>query len=138
MFPSTRPLTITSRASTSAFTTPLGPMVNVPLERFSFPSTCPSTYKSSLPVTSPLIFIPWLIDALERAALVDGVLAAGCVFIFGVATELAIGVTPAGATGAGVASAAPGGLESSLRHIETPQARVFLQVASRLEGGCDS
>src|SRR5271154_6673859 len=108
MFPSTRPLTITSRASTSAFTTPLGPMVKVPLERFSLPSTCPSTYKSSLPVTSPLIFIPWLIEAPERGAFVGGgVLAAGCVLIFGAAGELAIGVTPAGAAGTGDASAAP-------------------------------
>jgi hypothetical protein len=31
--------------------------------RLSFPSTTPSTKRSSLPVTSPLILIPWLMHA---------------------------------------------------------------------------
>src|SRR5437879_12420979 len=57
---------MTSRAYTSAFTVPFGPIVRLPFVKFSFPSTKPSTNKSSLPVTSPLIRIPWLIHAAER------------------------------------------------------------------------
>jgi len=34
--------------------------------RLSFPSTTPSTKRSSLPVTSPLILIPWLMHAATR------------------------------------------------------------------------
>src|SRR5216683_4183629 len=69
-FPSIFPRTITSRASTSAFTCPFGPTVRQLLVvRLSFPSTTPSTKRSSLPVTSPLILIPWLMHAAAR----DGV-----------------------------------------------------------------
>src|SRR5450432_657347 len=59
-----RPRTMTSRATTSALTIPLGPMVKLPLARLSLPSTNPSTKRSSLPVTSPLIRIPWLMEAV--------------------------------------------------------------------------
>src|SRR5258708_5021714 len=66
-FPSILPRTITSRALTSAFTCPLGPTVRQLLVvRLSFPSTTPSTKRSSLPVSSPLIFIPWLMHAAAR------------------------------------------------------------------------
>ena len=66
-FPSILPRTITSRALTSAFTCPLGPTVRQLLVvRLSFPSTTPSTNRSSLPVSSPLIFIPWLMHAAAR------------------------------------------------------------------------
>src|SRR5258708_28297573 len=55
---------MTSRAITSAFTLPFGPMVKqLFVVRLSFPSTTPSTKRSSLPVTSPLILIPWLMHA---------------------------------------------------------------------------
>src|SRR5258707_2153376 len=55
---------MTSRATTSAFTLPFGPMVRqLFVVRLSFPSTTPSTKRSSLPVTSPLILIPWLMHA---------------------------------------------------------------------------
>src|SRR5258706_12339653 len=58
---------MTSRATTSAFTLPFGPMVRqLFVVRLSFPSTTPSTKRSSLPVTSPLILIPWLIHADAR------------------------------------------------------------------------
>src|SRR5882724_6368715 len=57
---------MTSRAYTSAFTVPFGPIVRLPFVKFSFPSTKPSTNKSSLPVTSPLIRIPWLMQAGVR------------------------------------------------------------------------
>src|SRR6266851_905799 len=65
-FPSIFPRTITSRAFTSAFTVPFGPIVRLPFVRLSFPSTRPSTNRSSLPVTSPLILIPWLMQAAAR------------------------------------------------------------------------
>src|SRR5438876_8358340 len=58
-FPSTLPRTIISRALRSAFTFPFGPTVKQQFEvRFSFPSTKPSTKRSSVPVTSPLTRIP--------------------------------------------------------------------------------
>src|SRR3977135_2559998 len=58
---------MTSRAITSAFTLPFGPMVKqLFVVRLSFPSTTPSTKRSSLPVTSPLILIPWLMHAAVR------------------------------------------------------------------------
>src|SRR5258706_15672187 len=61
---------MTSRATTSAFTLPFGPMVRqLFVVRLSFPSTTPSTKRSSLPVTSPLILIPWLIHAAAGDAL---------------------------------------------------------------------
>src|SRR6266704_5234247 len=80
-FPSIFPRTITSRASTSAFTCPFGPIVRqLFVVRLSFPSTTPSTKRSSLPVTSPLILIPWLMhaaarDEFGRALEIEGVLA---------------------------------------------------------------
>src|SRR4029077_5295279 len=54
----------------------------LPFAKLSFPSTVPSTKRSSLPVTSPLIFIPWLMhaaarDEAEGALASDGVLANG-------------------------------------------------------------
>src|SRR4029077_8834288 len=51
---------------TSAFTLPFGPIVRLPFARFNFPSTSPSTKRSSLPVTSPLIRMPWLMHAAAR------------------------------------------------------------------------
>src|SRR5438093_3328683 len=58
---------MTSRATTSAFTFPFGPTVKqLFVVRLSFPSTMPSTKRSSLPVTSPLILIPWLMHAAAR------------------------------------------------------------------------
>src|SRR5258707_7215252 len=55
---------MTSRATTSAFTLPFGPMGRqLFVVSLSFPSTTPSRKRSSLPVTSPLILIPWLMHA---------------------------------------------------------------------------
>src|SRR5258708_39284410 len=74
---------MTSRAITSAFTLPFGPMVKqLFVVRLSFPSTTPSTKRSSLPVTSPLILIPWLMHAAAGDKLGsppdgEGVLAGG-------------------------------------------------------------
>src|SRR5437762_3101865 len=60
-------------------TCPFGPTVRqLFVVRLSFPSTMPSTKRSSLPVTSPLIRIPWLIHAAARdegARELEGVLA---------------------------------------------------------------
>src|SRR5580704_5033434 len=53
--PVTFPRTIISRASTSAEILPCGPTVTRPLVRWMVPCTSPSTYRSSLPRTSPLI-----------------------------------------------------------------------------------
>src|ERR1700758_1059630 len=53
--PSSFPCTMTPFASTLAFTCPFGPTVRLfPFSRM-LPSTWPSRYKSSLPVSSPLI-----------------------------------------------------------------------------------
>src|SRR5260370_21298326 len=58
---------ITPRAFSAAFTCPFGPKVRQLFAvRLSFPSTTPSTNRSSLPVTSPLILIPWLMQAATR------------------------------------------------------------------------
>src|SRR3981189_964187 len=51
----------------SAFTFPFGPTVTLPPPNSSLPSRFPSMNKSSLPVISPLIFIPWLMHAVARA-----------------------------------------------------------------------
>src|SRR6266849_7765142 len=50
--------------------------------RLSFPSTTPSTNRSSLPITSPLILIPWLMQAAARGEVAsapdtEGVLTVG-------------------------------------------------------------
>src|SRR5215470_1678870 len=47
----------------SAFTFPFGPTVTLAPLISNFPSMLPSMNKSSLPVTSPLILIPWLMHA---------------------------------------------------------------------------
>src|ERR1700732_1419101 len=47
----------------SAFTSPLGPTVKLPLLKFTLPSKWPSMKRSSVPVTSPLMRMPWLIQA---------------------------------------------------------------------------
>src|SRR6266849_7557036 len=109
-FPSIFPRTITSRAFTSAFTVPFGPIVRLPFVRLSFPSTRPSTNRSSLPVTSPLILIPWLMQAAARGE---------------IGRALEVGLVLAGeplVVAAGFAevvefSATPWGFESSFFHI---------------------
>src|SRR5712692_4928685 len=50
----------------SALISPLGPTVKLPLARLSLPSRWPSMKRSSLPVTSPLMQIPWLMQAGAR------------------------------------------------------------------------
>src|SRR5262249_18572431 len=52
----------------SALTVPFGPTVRLPLVSCNLPSTGPSTIKSSLPVISPLIRMPWPIEAAPREA----------------------------------------------------------------------
>src|SRR4051794_25457700 len=51
----------------SALTEPLGPTVRLPFAKFTLPSTGPSTKRSSLPVISPFILIPWLMHAVAFA-----------------------------------------------------------------------
>ncbi len=115
-FPSTFPRTITSRAVTSALTYPFGPMVRLPFVRLSFPSTWPSTKRSSLPVTSPFILIPWLMHAaaLEETGTAFGVSRMGDEF------ELGMLGAPAGTV---EISGTPCGFPSSFFHILTPRHR---------------
>src|SRR6266403_3150416 len=89
----------------SAFTFPFGPIVRLPPIKSNFPSRFPSMNKSSFPVTSPLIFIPWLMHAVAREE--TGAFAA--------AFELEF---PAGAAPAGVVeiSETPCGFASSFFH----------------------
>src|SRR5208282_3759646 len=61
--PSARPRTTSSRAMMSALTVAFGPMVTVEFGMVILPSTSPSTKRSSVPVTSPLILMPWLTQA---------------------------------------------------------------------------
>src|SRR5437667_11103260 len=96
---------MTSRALTSAFTLPFGPTVRqLFVVRLSFPSTTPSTKRSSLPVTSPLILIPWLMHAAARDEIagvpesvgpVTGALLDGCARV-GVAEATLFPETPSG------------------------------------------
>src|SRR6266849_11123459 len=55
MLPSSFPCTITPLAFTLARTCPCGPMINLLPESSMLPSTWPSTYRSSLPESSPLM-----------------------------------------------------------------------------------
>src|SRR6266702_1618516 len=66
IFPSSCPRTTTSRADTSAFTLPFGPMVTLALPKSNLPSKAPSINRSSLPVISPLIRIPCVMHAVAR------------------------------------------------------------------------
>src|SRR5882762_6037229 len=92
----------------SAFTFPLGPTVTLPPLISSLPSSTPSMNKSSFPVTSPFIFMPWLMHAPAREVM--GALAA--------VVEFAAFEIPAGAAPAGVVdiSATPCGFASSFFH----------------------
>src|SRR6266852_6714174 len=101
--------------------------------RLSFPSTTPSTNRSSLPVTSPLILIPWLMHAAAREEV-------------GSATD-SVGV-PAVAVLDGVAELAgvaglpetPSGFASSFFHIRHLDIENWIfEAASRRAGwNCDS
>src|ERR1700739_3538248 len=95
-------------------------MVTVELGIVIFPSITPSTNRSSVPVTSPLILIPWLMQA---GAFAETVCAAPktvpCFPGPVVFTELE------GALGDAC------GLPSSLRHMGTPQTS-FSDFQSRL------
>src|SRR6266704_1468616 len=110
-FPSIFPLTITSRALTSAFTCPFGPTVRqLFVVRLSFPSTMPSTKRSSLPVTSPLILIPWLMHAAARDEVGTAPDTEGMLEVVGLEEVAEI----AGAAGL---PETPSGFESSFFHI---------------------
>jgi hypothetical protein len=85
-------------------------MVRLPFVKLSFPSTIPSTKRSSLPVTSPLILIPWLMHAAARGE-VEGATEKAGVLAEGVLDE------NAGLTGAGLLPETPSGFESSFFHI---------------------
>src|SRR5229473_2028389 len=133
-FPSIFPRTITSRASTSAFTCPFGPMVRQQfVVRLSFPSTTPSTNRSSLPVTSPLILIPWLMHAAacdEVGSAPDG---EGVLEVAGLGEVAVL---------AGVAGfpEIPSGFESSFFHIRHLDIENWIFEAAYRRAGwnCDS
>src|SRR6266404_373719 len=92
----------------SAFTLPFGPTVTLPPLISSLPSSTPSTNKSSLPVTSPFIFIPWLMHAATREE--TDVLAVVTGFA---AFEFPAGAAPAEVVGT---SETPCGFASSFFH----------------------
>src|ERR1700682_2902994 len=125
---------MTSRATTSAFTLPFGPMVRqLFVVRLSFPSTTPSTKRSSLPVTSPLILIPWLMhaavrDEFESAPDSEGVLA------------VAGPDEVAEFTGGAELPGTPSGFKSSFFHIRHLDIENWIfEVAHRRAGwNCDS
>src|SRR5258706_2409293 len=120
----------------SAFTFPFGPTVTVPLPISSFPSTVPSTNRSSFPVISPLILIPWAMHAAARsetgseedAAEEEG------------ATEdvagelLGLGCGKLAAAGAG-ACGAPCGFTSSFLHMRHLDGDSWIFEVVGLEGG---
>src|SRR5262249_49364621 len=115
--------TTTSRAFTSAFTTPFGPMVKLPFVRFSFPSTTPSMYKSSLPVTSPLMRIPALMlapprgEADVKGGVLEAIVVPPLVWTCGIALTVEFSVPPCV-------------FASSFFHIGTPRHPVWIfQVA---------
>ena len=113
-FPSTRPRITISRALMSAFTLAFGPTVSTALLNVTFPSTFPSMNRSSLPVISPLIRMPWLKHATafeEVGTLVDGLELAG--------PEAGVGVVEF--TGPVEISFGFCGRPSSFRHIRTPR-----------------
>jgi hypothetical protein len=127
--PSARPRTISSRAAISAFTVAFGPTVNVEFVKVIFPSTFPSTNKSSVPVTSPFILMPWLTQAGA----------------FGDTVCVLIGLVPAlpelvEFVALGETSGDACGFPSSLRHMGTPLMLCFcFEVAfRRLESRRDS
>src|SRR5271166_1715707 len=72
--PSTRPCTMTLRASRLARTRPLGPMVRLCPRSEIEPSTSPSTYKSSLPDNSPrtITDFPMVATSTDRGASARG------------------------------------------------------------------
>ncbi len=129
---------MTSRALTSAFTLPFGPMVRqLFVVRLSFPSTTPSTKRSSLPITSPLILIPWLMHAAARdevgsAPDSEGALART------VLDEVA--EFTGGATGGAALPEIPSGFESSFFHIRHLAIENWIFEAAHRRAGwnCDS
>jgi hypothetical protein len=123
-----------SRATTSAFTLPFGPMVRqLFVVRLSFPSTTPSTNRSSLPVTSPLILIPWLMHAAARDEVGS---APDCE---GVIAGTALDEVAEFAGGAGLPET-PSGFESSFFHIRHLDIENWIFEAAYRRAGwnCDS
>src|SRR5262249_13001039 len=110
------------------FTLPLGPIVRLPFVRLSLPSTMPSTKRSSLPVTSPLILIPWLMQAEAREETGTGAFAEyGCADAAVVAVEFT-GVV--GISGTDLL------FESSYFHVLAPRHRIWIfEAAFRRTGG---
>src|SRR5215472_17212711 len=107
---------ITSRAEMSAFTLPLGPTVQEALPMSSLPSSVPSTNRSSFPVISPLMRMPWVTHATARGETGKAEPTAG--------TEAGLTVLDCGAAALGgiTGSSAPWDLGSSflhIRHLET-------------------
>src|SRR5713101_8319433 len=114
----------------SAFTFPFGPTVTLPLPKSSFPSTVPSTNRSSLPVISPLILIPWAMHAEARGETGsdDGVTAVEA----GALLALGCGKLAAARTGAG---GTPCGFASSFLHMIHLDGDSWIFEGVGLEGG---
>src|SRR5208283_644473 len=127
-WPSTRPRTTTSRAVISAFTTAFGPTVTTELLSVIFPSTFPSMNRSSVPVNSPLILIPWLTQPIAFEAFCVPPNASFWLFV--------IGPTPSVGF-EGLAEFSEGDCASSFRHIEyTSRSLLLFKVALLGWSGC--
>src|SRR5258708_1750403 len=125
---------MTSRAITSAFTLPFGPMVRqLFVVRLSFPSTTPSTKRSSLPITSPLILIPWLMHAAARDEVGSALDTEG-------ALARAVLDEIAEFAGGAALPEIPSGFESSFFHIKHLDIENWIFEAAHRRAGwsCDS
>src|SRR5580704_9042712 len=130
--PCTRPRTTTSRAVMSALTVAFGPMVITAFPSVILPSIWPSINKSSSPFTSPLIFMPWLTQAVafEETGRLDET------SFEPLETEKDVAGLPEPVEISGETD----GFPSSLRHIGIPQlfCAVFKAVGAGPGGHCDS
>src|SRR5882757_3553770 len=99
--------------------------------RLSFPSTTPSTKRSSLPVTSPLILIPWLMHAAARDEIGTPLDTTGVLGVAGLDELAEI---------AGVAEVPASGFESSFFHITHLDIENWIFEAAYRRAGwnCDS
>src|SRR5216683_835192 len=114
----------------SAFTFPFGPTVTLPLPKSSFPSTVPSTNRSSLPVISPLILIPWAMHAEARGD--TGSAEDNTEPEAGPLLGLGCGTLAAEGTGAG---GTPCGFTSSFLHMRHLDGHSWIFEVVGLEGG---
>src|SRR5262249_12728219 len=120
---------MTSRAEMSAFTLPLGPTVQEALPRSSLPSSVPSTNRSSFPMISPLMRMPWVTHATARGETGKGEPTAG--------TGAGLTVLDCGTAALGgiTGSSAPWDLGSSFLHIRHLKTEVGFSKSAVVRAG---